>query len=67
MDVDELSSLARDFGIRQMPTFVIYSAEKMEIGRVMGWNDFNLINYMKKMGLEQIIPSKVSAKVAKTE
>ena len=67
VDVDQLSSLARDFGIRQMPTFVIYSSDKMEIGRVLGWSDFNLINYMKKMGLEQIIPPKPPITSTKSE
>lgn len=50
-----------------MPTFLIYSSEKLEIGRVLGWNDFNLINYMKKLGLEQITPPRLAAKLKKSE
>ena len=62
--MDEVSSLARDCGIRQMPTFVVYSGERREIGRVIGWSDFNLINYMKKLNLEQVTPSRSSSEKA---
>ena len=47
-----------------MPTFVVYSGERREIGRVIGWSDFNLINYMKKMNLEQVTPSRSSSEKA---
>jgi hypothetical protein len=44
-----------------MPCFHIYKDKKV-IGRVQGWSDYELINYMKTCGLEEIKPAPRAAK-----